>query len=435
MSRRPSVRAVAARVIGDVVGRGHSLDKALVPALENFEEGRDRAFLQAICYGVLRFHPRLEFLLEKLLNRPLKARDIHLRALMLSGLYQIASMDVPDHAAVAESVAAAPAIGRPGAKGLVNAVLRRYIRERAELDGLATQSAEARWAHPQWLIDRLAEDWPDKWQSVLAENNRQPPMWLRVNRCRIARDEYLGRLDQPSTPGRCAAESLRLETPVPVERLPGFSEGLVSVQDAGAQLAARLLGVRSGQRILDACAAPGGKAAHILELGDNVDLDALDIDEDRLELLRSTFSRLGLTARVIQGDAGRPDEWWDGRPYDRILVDAPCTATGVIRRHPDIKILRRESDVGRLVRRQLEILERTWQLLLPGGRLLYATCSVFREENQSQVAEFLARTADAEPVMLELEEGLGVEAGPGRQILPGDAGMDGFYYACLRKLS
>jgi 16S rRNA (cytosine967-C5)-methyltransferase len=426
---------VAARVIGEVAGRGKSLDRALAPALENFEDGRDRAFLQAICYGVLRFHPRLEFLLEQLLNRPLKARDMQLRALMLTGLYQISSMDVPDHAAVAESVAAAQAIGRPSAKGMVNAVLRRYIRERTKLDELAMHSPEARWAHPEWLIDRLAADWPDRWQSVLEENNKQPPMWLRVNRARISRDEYLERLGQAATPGECATESLCLETPAPAGSLPGFAEGLVSVQDAGAQLAAHLLDVRPGHRVLDACAAPGGKAAHIVELCNDVDLDALEIDRERLDMLESTFTRLGLEARLIEGDAGRPEAWWDGRAYDRILVDAPCTATGVIRRHPDIKILRRASDVVRLAQRQREILDQTWPLLRPGGHLLYATCSILREENQSQVVGFLRRHADSEPVMLELAADLGFDAGPGRQILPGDAGMDGFYYACLRKLS
>ena len=261
---------MAARVIGEVAGRGKSLDRALAPALENFEDGRDRAFLQAICYGVLRFHPRLEFLLEQLLNRPLKARDIRLRALMLTGLYQISSMGVPAHAAVAESVAAAQEIGRPGAKGLVNAVLRRYIRERTNLDGLAMLSPEARWAHPEWLINRLATDWPDRWQSVLEENNRQPPMWLRVNCSRIAREDYLKELEQPASPGAYASESLCLDAPVPVGSLPGFSQGLVSVQDAGAQLTAGLLDVRPGHRVLDACAAPGGKAAHILELCSDV---------------------------------------------------------------------------------------------------------------------------------------------------------------------
>ncbi len=435
MSRPPGVRAVAARVIGEVAGHGKSLDRALAPALENFEDGRDRAFLQAICYGVLRFHPRLEFLLEHLLNRPLKAREIQLRALMLTGLYQISSMDVPDHAAVAESVAAARSIGRPGAKSLVNAVLRRYIRERATLDELAMRSPVARWAHPEWLINRLSADWPDRWQSVLEENNKQPPMWLRVNRSRITREDYLERLKRPATAGDFAAESLCLETPVPAESLPGFAEGLVSVQDAGAQLAAQFLDVRPGHRVLDACAAPGGKAAHILELCENADLDALDIDSARLGALESTFARLGLEARIIEGDAGRPEEWWDRRVYDRILVDAPCTATGVIRRHPDIKLLRRASDVARLAERQREILDRLWPLLRSGGRLLYATCSILREENESQTAAFLERNADAGPVILDFAGELGFPSGPGRQILPGDAGMDGFYYACLRKLS
>lgn len=433
MSRRPRVRAEAARVIADVVGRGRNLDRALMPALEAIDDRRDKAFLQAICYGVVRFYPRLDRILAELLDRPLRPRDIQLRTLILAGLYQISSMDVPDHAAVAESVDAAVAIRRPRAKGLVNAVLRRYARERLQIDARVMETPEGRWLHPPWIVERLMADWPDAWEGVLTANNEQPPMWLRVNRSKIDRDVYLKGLAQEASAGSCAPESVLLRDPVPVEGLAGFAEGMVSVQDAAAQLAAHLLGACPGERVLDACSAPGGKAAHVLELCPQVELDALEIDEGRLTSMRATFDRLDLRPRVIHGDASCPEDWWDGSPYDRILVDAPCTASGVIRRHPDIKLLRRESDISRLAGHQGRILDRLWPLLRPGGRLLYATCSVFREENQIQVVAFLDRTADASQALFEENPGWGVVAGPGRQVLPGEAGMDGFYYACLIK--
>ncbi|KPK57648.1 MAG: hypothetical protein AMJ59_18385 [Gammaproteobacteria bacterium SG8_31] len=433
MSRRPRVRAEAARVIADVVGRGRNLDRALMPALEAIEDRRDKAFLQAICYGVVRFYPRLDRILAELLERPLRPRDIQLRTLILAGLYQISSMDVPDHAAVAESVDAAVAIRRPRAKGLVNAVLRRYARERLQIDARVMETPEGRWSHPPWIVERLMADWPDAWEGVLTANNEPPPMWLRVNRSKIDRDAYLKGLAQEASAGSCAPESVLLRDPVPVEGLAGFAEGMVSVQDAAAQLAAHLLGACPGERVLDACSAPGGKAAHVLELCPQVELDALEIDEGRLTSMRATFDRLDLRPRVIHGDASCPEDWWDGSPYDRILVDAPCTASGVIRRHPDIKLLRRESDISRLAGHQGQILDRLWPLLRPGGRLLYATCSVFREENQNQVVAFLDRTADASQGLFEENPGWGVVAGPGRQVLPGEAGMDGFYYACLIK--
>ena len=295
------------------------------------------------------------------------------------------------------------------------------------------ETPEGRWSHPQWMVERLKVDWPDAWEGVLTANNEQPPMWLRVNRSRIDRDAYLERLGQKASAGSCAPESVLLRDAVPVEGLAGFAEGMVSVQDAAAQLAAHLLGACPGERVLDACSAPGGKAAHVLELCPQVVLDALEIDEGRLTSMRATFDRLGLRPGIIHGDASCPKDWWDGRPYDRILVDAPCTASGVIRRHPDIKLLRRESDIRRLAGHQRQILDRLWPLLRPGGRLLYATCSVFREENQNQAVAFLDRTADALPAPFEANPGWGVVAGPGRQILPGEAGMDGFYYACLIK--
>jgi 16S rRNA (cytosine967-C5)-methyltransferase len=390
--------------------------------------------VQALSYGVIRFHPRLERVLDQLLDRPLRASEVRLRSLILAGLFQISSMKTPDHAAVSATVSAAAAIGRPRAKGLVNAVLRRYLREREQIDALVATDPSARYAHPEWMIDRLRHDWPDEWERILAANNELPPMWLRVNSSRVDRAEYLARLgDRRAAAGTVAPESVHLETPVDVAELEGFADGLVSVQDAAAQLAAHLLDACPGDLVLDACAAPGGKAAHILELCGDCKLDALDIDPGRLEATRETFTRLDLRARCLSGDAADPAGWWDGGAYDRILVDAPCTASGVIRRHPDIKLLRRATDVEDLRSLQARILEALWQTLKPGGRMIYVTCSVFREENDGQIAAFVNRTADAASQAPGGSPDWGREQIAGRQILPGDAGMDGFYYACLTK--
>lgn len=407
---------------------------ALPPYLARVGDRRDRAMVQALSYGVIRFHPRLERVLDQLLDRPMRASEVRLRSLILAGLFQISSMKTPDHAAVSATVSAAAAIGRPRARGLVNAVLRRYLREREQIDARVDTDPAARHAHPEWIIERLRHDWPDEWQRILAANNEPPPMWLRVNRSRVDRVEYLARLgDRRAAAGTVAPESVLLETPVDVAELEGFGDGLVSVQDAAAQLAAHLLDACPGDRVLDACAAPGGKAGHVLELCGDCELDALDIDSGRLEATQETFARLDLRARCLLGDAADPAGWWDGRAYDRILVDAPCTASGVIRRHPDIKLLRRAADVENLGSLQARILDGLWPALKPGGRMLYATCSVFRAENDSQIEAFVRRTADAASRVPGGSPDWGREQIAGRQILPGDAGMDGFYYACLTK--
>lgn len=434
MTRGRDIRAEAARVIAEVAGHGRSLDRVLSRALPGLKDPRDRAFVQATSYGVIRLFPRLEGILDQLTEKPLRSRELPLKCLLLSGLYQISSMKVPDHAAVSATVSASSAIGRPGARGLVNAVLRRYLREKDRVEAIADSSPEGRWAHPEWMIERLAEDWPDRWEAVLEANNRMPPMWLRVNRSRIEREAWLGSFaPEGARAGPVAPESVLLSSPCDVGALAGFSEGLVSVQDAAAQLAAHLVAAKPGDRILDACAAPGSKAAHVLELCPGADLDALDLNDARLDKVRSSCDRLGLRPRVIQGDAARPQDWWDKRSYDRVLVDAPCTASGVIRRHPDIKLLRRESDIAQMAGVQAGILDGIWSVLGPGGHLVYSTCSVFPEENQRQISAFLERTPDAMAMSINCEVGWGNVSGAGRQILPGDAGMDGFYYACLTK--
>lgn len=429
-----NARVIAAQALGRVLGEGESLATVLPSALAHADPG-ERGLLQELCYGVCRWQPQLRFLLDRLLARPLASGEQVLRGLLLAGLYQLWHLRVPEHAAVAETVAAVRPLRKPWAAGLVNAVLRSALRRRAELEALIEADAEARAAHPRWLLDWLRRDWPDDWPAIVAANNVRPPFTLRINRLRLDRETYWQRLATAGyDAGPAAVETaLTLSTPTDPAILPGFAEGWVSVQDAGAQLAASLLAARPGQRVLDACAAPGGKTGHLLECVPDLNLTALDCDAGRLERVRDTLIRLRLNARLLAGDARRPADWWDGALYDRILLDAPCSATGVIRRHPDIKLLRRESDIAALAERQQALLTELWPLLRPGGRLLYVTCSVLRAENERVVAAFLAAHPDAheQPIVA----GWGRTLSHGRQILPGEGGMDGFYYAALCRLT
>ncbi len=428
-----NIRAVAAQVLGQVLGEGRSLAVALPPALERAAP-RDRGLLRELCYGVCRWQPELQLLLDGLLDRPLDSREPVARALLLIGLYQLRHLRIPDHAAVAETVAAARQLRKPWAASLTNAVLRSFLRRRAELLARVEADAEARTAHPRWLLEWLQRDWPDDWPAIVAANNARPPFAVRVNPQRLSRNDYCSQLaavGKVAEPVAMVATALALAEPVEAAALPGFAEGWVSVQDAAAQLAAPLLAVEPGMRVLDACAAPGGKTAHLLECAPDLDLTALDQAAERLERVRDNLNRLRLEARLVAGDATCPADWWDGVPYSRILVDAPCSATGVIRRHPDIKLLRRETDIAALADRQRAMLTALWPLLRPGGRLLYATCSVLRQENEQVVAAFLAARPEAREHRIAADWGRAL--GHGRQILPGEAGMDGFYYAVLVK--
>lgn len=439
-----SVRASAARALGQVLGEGSSLSTVLPPVLDRVDS-RDRGLLQELCHGVCRWHPQLQAWLDRLLARPLDPREHAIRALLLSGLYQLQHLRIPEHAAVAETVAAARELRKPWAVGLTNAVLRAALRRRAELAEALETDVVARTAHPPWLLERLQQDWPDDWPAIVAANNARPPFTLRINpRHRhfeptpSPNDSAVSALwgcqkDGNLTDQRVAnvETALMLSEAVDPVTLPGFAEGWASVQDAAAQLAAPLLDVQPGMRVLDACAAPGGKTGHLLECAPDLDLTALDQDAARLERVRENLTRLGLSARLVAGDARQPTDWWDGVPYDRILLDAPCSATGVIRRHPDIKLLRRGSDIATLASQQQTLLASLWSLLRPGGRLLYATCSVLRQENEQVIAGFLAAHPDAgeQPLLASWGRSLS----HGRQILPGEAGMDGFYYALLLK--
>ncbi len=428
-------RLAAVYVLQQVFDRGRNLPDALETVHSRIPDQKGRALTQALSYGVLRHYFSLDAILLQLLKKPLKPKDSDLRYLILLGLYQIIHMRVPDHAAVSETVKLTPALKKNWARAMVNGVLRNYLRQADTLQASIEKDDISRYEHPRWLLNRLQASWPDSWQLIAAANNQPAPMTLRVNQQQISREDYLQRLKTAGIPAELchySREGLRLNDAVVVEQLPGFKKGLVSVQDEAAQLAAQLLQAAPGERILDACAAPGGKTAHILEAQPTLaQLDALEQVPARLEYVRDNLQRLRLKAKLITGDASEPEAWWDGRPYDRILLDAPCSASGVIRRHPDIKHLRRDEDMETLVRTQQQILHALWPLLASGGMLLYATCSVLAEENNLQIEKFLGDCNDARLAPLEANWGTATTAG--RQILPGEENMDGFFYACLHK--
>ena len=424
-------RAGAAQVIGDVLA-GRSLNQALPPRLAQVAE-RERGLLQQLCYGSLRQAPRLEALLAQLLNKPLKDKDRDLQGLLLCGLYQLESTRIPDHAAVSSTVAAVVVLKKNWARGMTNAVLRRFLRERETLaDSLPVAAAAS---HPEWLYRSLLQQWPAHADDIIAANNMQPPMTLRINTGRVSRPVYLEKLAAQgieASAGLLCEQAVYLAKPCDVEDLPGFTEGEVSVQDEAAQLAAQLLQAAPGERILDACAAPGGKACHVLELQPQLaELVAMDADELRLQKVSENLQRLNLPATVLAGNACKPPATLVAASFDRILVDAPCSATGVIRRHPDVKLLRRPGDIGPMADVQLQILTGLWPLLKPGGALLYATCSVLTEENSELIKRFLSQCPDAGG--LTLEQTWGEDAGVGRQLLPSPGGPDGLFYALLEK--
>ncbi len=442
MSRPPRLdsRAVAARALQRVVDGGESLSRALPEESRVLAEARDRALAAELAYGVLRHLQRLEGMVAPLLRKPLTGKERVIHFLILAGAHQLLHLELPPHAALNETVAAARRLGRPWAVKLINGVLRNLQRRAAELATPLDDDPVTRFSHPRWMVERIRHDWPDRWEAILEANNRRAPMILRVNLRRTDRDPYGRMLEEAGLAWRPAPHTeagILLERPVPPETLPGFAEGLVSVQDGAAQQAAGLLRLAPGQRVLDACAAPGGKSAHILERQPDLEcLVALDEAPERLQRVAETLSRLCIdggpaAVKLEAADAAETAGWWDGRPFHRILLDAPCTGSGVIRRHPDIKVLRRERDPAALAARQRRLLEALWPLLAPEGILVYATCSVFAEENRDQIAGFLARHEEAEP--LPLEAAWGIESGPGRQILPGEQQMDGFFYAGLQR--
>jgi len=427
-------RLAAARALTAVLSGKASLGSSLPPQLDKVEH-HDRALAQDLAFGAARWQPRLQLLADKLLEKPFKAADKDVEALLLIGLYQLLHSRIPEHAAIGETVGCAGALKKPWAKGLLNAVLRRAQREHEALFAELDRDPVLHTAHPRWLQKALKAHWPEHWQAICAANNAHPPLILRVNRRHGSRDAYLEELRGAgfaAEPCTFSRDGVRLLQPCDVTALPGFKEGRVSVQDEAAQLAADLLELKAGQRLLDACAAPGGKTCHLLEAEPALaEVVAVDLEEKRLARVRENLERLHLKATLIAADGRDTGAWWDGQPFQRILLDAPCSATGVIRRHPDIKLTRKPEDIPALAQLQGELLDALWPTLAPGGILLYATCSVLPTENSDTIAAFLSRTPDAQEVAID--GGFGLQPAHGRQLLPQLDGHDGFYYAKLIK--
>ncbi|GAA3910797.1 16S rRNA (cytosine(967)-C(5))-methyltransferase RsmB [Halomonas cibimaris] len=427
------VRAAAARALAPVLKDQGSL----AGLSESSVAPRDRALLKELCFGSCRYLPRLEALAAELLRQPLKKRDQDVQALLLLGIYQLLYMRIPAHAAVGETAGAARLLGKAWATRVLNGCLRRLQRESAALQTRVDRAANVALAHPQWLLEAFSRAWPEQWRALAEANNRPGPMTLRINARHGHREAYqakLADLGMTARPCAHAPDGLTLDTPCEVTALPGFAAGQASVQDEAAQLSAVLLGPalapRPGARVLDACSAPGGKTAHLLEQFD-ITLTALDSDAERLGRVEQTLDRLGLHAELHHADAGQRGDW-SRAEFDAILLDAPCTGTGVIRRHPDIKRLRRPSDIAKLARLQARLLDNLWPLLVPGGTLLYATCSVLPEENAEQIEAFVQRTPSAR-ITTPDDVTWGQPSGPGRQLLPQPDGHDGFFYARLEK--
>lgn len=429
-------RQAAAQVIGQILRQQGSLSSAL-PAIQPRVSDSERALLQELCFGTLRWQPRLDAYLDKLLDKPLRGKDSDIQALLLLGLYQLLYTRIPDHAAIGETVEIARGLKKPWATKLVNGVLRRFQREQQSLDAQLGEDHAFTSSHPSWLLQRLRAAWPTQVEDIIVANNAHPPFTLRVNPRQQTRSDYLARLQAQgieAQPTPFSPVGIVLAQACDPRSLPLFDEGGISVQDEAAQLSAGLLDLYPDQRLLDACCAPGGKTGHILETEPGLaEVVALDSDERRLLRVRENLARLKQSAHILCGDASKPDAWWDGQAFDRILLDAPCSATGIIRRHPDIKLLRTAEDIARLAKLQGQLLDGLWPLLKPGGVFLYATCSIMPEENTQVVEAFMTRQPDASCDNLVADWGLPQACG--RQLLPSVQGHDGFYYARLHKSS
>ncbi|QDE29511.1 16S rRNA (cytosine(967)-C(5))-methyltransferase RsmB [Shewanella polaris] len=424
-----NVRALAAKAIYEVLEKGTSLSVALPDQQQHLENGKDKALLAELCYGVMRQLPQLDKCVSDCLAKPFKGKQRILHQLLIVGCYQLYFTRIPAHAAISETAEACRQLRFDGLVKVVNGVLRNIQRQDAALN---TDSDTLRFNTPAWFIKRLQQAYPESWQAIIEQSHQRPPMWLRNNQQSQTREVYLAALAQHDiqTQVGLSQDAILLESAKDVAALPDFMEGAASVQDGAAQWAATLLAPTADELILDACAAPGGKSCHLLELAPNINLVAVDFDQKRLVRVQQNLDRLHLKAQLIHGDAADIPSWWQGQQFDRILLDAPCSATGVIRRHPDIKWLRKNSDIEELANLQKQILDHCWQWLKPGGTLLYATCSILPQENSQQVEQFLARTPDANLVPIEQQTH---RDDIGWQILPGQNNMDGFYYARLVK--
>ncbi|WP_020208559.1 16S rRNA (cytosine(967)-C(5))-methyltransferase RsmB [Gilvimarinus chinensis] len=426
-------RVACARILAELLRQRGSLASSL-PQWQDKVDATDRPLVRELCYGSMRFYPRLNAIAAQLLEKPLRAKDSDVQALILLGLYQLDYTRIPDHAAIGETAGAAKALKKPWATGLVNGVLRRYQRERDDLTAKLNTNPEFTSTHPQWLLQAYQAAWGDHAEQIVSANNAHPPLTVRLDTRQEERDDYLrllakeGIAAEPTTFSPCG---LTLPACDPTT-LPGFSKGVLSVQDEATQFAAPLLDLEPGQHVLDACAAPGGKTGHILQSQPGLtEVIALDLEARRLERVSENLQRLQVNAKVVAGDAGEPSHWWDGVMFDRILLDAPCSATGIIRRQSDIKLLRSAADIDRLTQLQSRLLDALWPLLKPGGILLYATCSALPAENSQQASAFLQRTANA--LEIPIEAPWGIPQPVGRQLLQQQGGHDGFYYAKFKK--
>lgn len=424
-------RSEAAKALYQVIYKQRSLSDIFTRDIARLQS-EEQAFIKDICFGSLRWHYPLNALLEQLLVKPLKQKDRDIECLLRVGLYQIAYQETPDHAAVNETVKASKSLKKPWAKGLINGVMRSFIREKQVL--LDNVSEDMAYSFPSWLKKRLKKAWPEHWQQILEASNQRAPMTLRVNLSKQSREHYLLQLKQAGISAQAhvtVSSAIVLGSPTRVTELPNFAEGAVSVQDAAAQMAATLLQCESGMRVLDACAAPGGKTGHILESATDLEVMALDQDPERLLRVDENLKRLRGKAKLIAADANILSNWYDGKPFERILLDAPCSATGVIRRHPDIKLLRKASDITKLVEQQANLMDSLWSILKPNGYMLYATCSILPKENEEQIERFLTSHNDVH-IQRFCFAGKKMQK-RGLQIFPGEDGMDGFYYCLLQK--
>jgi len=427
-----SVRAAAAQVIAHIL-KGQGSLSSLLPGVQHQVNEQDRPLLQELCFGTCRYYPQLSAYVECLVDKPLRTKDSDIQALLLLGLYQLEHTRIPDHAALGETVEVTRYLKKPWATKLVNGVLRQFQRDRSTLDNLLTRNATFQSNHPAWMEGVFRKHWPDQLADIITANNNHPPFTLRINTRKISRQEYLDLLqevDITATETPFSPYGIRLAQAYDPRKLPLFMEGWLSVQDEAAQLSADLLQLSPNMRVLDACSAPGGKTGHMLELEPSLEVTALDTDERRLGRVRENLSRLNLTATICCGDGTRTD-WWDGEAFDRILLDAPCSATGIIRRHPDIKLLRTPEEITRLSELQGQLLENLWTMLKPGGLLLYATCSIMPKENVRVIEAFLKGHPQA--IHQPIDAPWGITQSFGRQLLPANSGHDGFYYAVLQK--
>ena len=433
------VRASAALILAALLSQKGSLGTQLPRQHSPSGSPASTALLKELCYGSCRWYFQLNNGLEKLIDKPLKPKDVDIHCLLILGMYQLSHMRIPDYVSINETVNASVQLKKPWAKGLVNAVLRKYQRLCAAGQNDFPDDA-THFAYPQWLVDTIKQEWPSKWEAILSAGNSHPPMCLRVNLQQCSRARYLSLLAEMeirAEAGLISPSAIYLTAPCSVDALPRFRDGYVSVQDEASQILPFLMSPSKGERILDACAAPGGKTCHLLETEPDIsEIVALDIETRRLDRLRENLDRLRLTSdrvTILVADASKLDTWWDGKLFDRILLDAPCSATGIIRRQPDVKILRQERDISRLTELQAVLLDRLWMCLRPGGSMVYSTCSILAAENSYQIGSFISRTEDAE--LQTIPGDWGFTCANGRQLLPTDHGTDGFYFALLRKKS